>query len=327
MRQYRRLVAGPGADLQHLVALFELELLGHESHHIRLRDGLAAVDGERDVLISVVDEGRVDKQLARHKLDGAQYPRIADAAAPELHDQADLVRLTRHGERSLSKRYIRVSGDTVLLWQAKDLFAERRGERLKRALVGKIELQRRHRDAPRLHRPEIGASRLLGFAALDADPVIRLAARIEPVVDAQEIRRALALSGHRHTFDRARLAVRKIDVEHDAFGPSRLQQLAQQLAAVAHRRLPDWFAGLVVADGEAQRDRRHAEQGALDGAGNCPRIVDVVGEVLPTIDAGKDEVWRLVLEQEAHAHDDAVGRRPLHRVVLLAEVAHAQGLG
>jgi hypothetical protein len=39
----------------------------------------------------MVGEGRVDEQLARHPLDGAQHPRIVDATPPELHDQADLV--------------------------------------------------------------------------------------------------------------------------------------------------------------------------------------------------------------------------------------------
>src|SRR4026209_2842450 len=82
------------------MAVVEIELLGHEGDDVRLRDGLAAVDGERDVLIGVVGKGGVDEHLARHALDGAQHPRIADAAAPAPHDPADSGRLTRHGERS-----------------------------------------------------------------------------------------------------------------------------------------------------------------------------------------------------------------------------------
>src|SRR5262249_61819074 len=61
MRQHCSLVARPGADLEHLVALVELEMLGHESNHEGLRDGLPAIDGQRDVLVGVVGEGLVDE--------------------------------------------------------------------------------------------------------------------------------------------------------------------------------------------------------------------------------------------------------------------------
>src|SRR4029077_3582375 len=120
----------------------------------------------------------------------------------------------------------------------------------------------------RLHRPEVGAFRRLGFAALDAYPVIGLAAGIEAVLDAEQVRIALALRGHRHALDGIGRAIRKIDVEHHALGPSCLEQLAEQVPAMTHWRVPDWSAGLVVADGEAKRDRPHAEQHAFDGAGN-----------------------------------------------------------
>ena len=95
--QHRGLVARTGADLQHLVALVELELLGHEGDDVRLGDGLAAIDRQRDVLIGVVGEGLVDEQLARHPLDGAQHLGVANAATPELHDQPDLVLRGCHG--------------------------------------------------------------------------------------------------------------------------------------------------------------------------------------------------------------------------------------
>jgi hypothetical protein len=92
----RRLVAGAGADLQHLGVFLHLQLLRHEGDDIRLGDRLAAIDRQRDVLISVLGEGRIDEHLARHAFDGAQDPGIADAATPELHDQADLVLRARH---------------------------------------------------------------------------------------------------------------------------------------------------------------------------------------------------------------------------------------
>src|SRR6516165_6007779 len=98
--------------------------------------------------------------------------------------------------------------DSVLLcWQAKDLFANRGGKRLAGAFVGEVELQRRHRNAPRVYRPEVRAPWRLAFASLDAHPVIGFAAGIEAVVDAQEIRRTLALGGHRYALHCLRLTV------------------------------------------------------------------------------------------------------------------------
>ena len=35
-RQHRRLITGPGSDLQHFVAWLQIELLGHESDYVRL---------------------------------------------------------------------------------------------------------------------------------------------------------------------------------------------------------------------------------------------------------------------------------------------------
>ena len=78
------------------MAIVQRQLLGHVGHHERLRDGLPAFDGQRDVLIGVVGEGGVDEQFPRHPLDGAQHVGVADAATPELHDQADLVLRARH---------------------------------------------------------------------------------------------------------------------------------------------------------------------------------------------------------------------------------------
>src|ERR1039457_4205559 len=135
------------------------------------------------------------------------------------------------------------------------LFAERKAKLLARFVVGEVKLQRRDRDAPRLHGPEVGAFRRPAFAALDADPVIRLAASIEPVLDAEIVGIALTLAGYHHALDRAWAAVGKIDVEHHALAPAGLEQLPQERRTMAHRRFPFRRAGLVLADGEAERDR------------------------------------------------------------------------
>src|SRR6185312_6084019 len=113
-------------------------------------------------------------------------------------------------------------------------------------------MERRHRDAARMHRPQIRSLRWPGFASLDADPVIRLAARIEPVLDAQKVWIALALTGDRHALHLAGFAIREIDVQHHALRPAGFEQLLHQPGAMAHRRVPNRLTGLVLADGEAE---------------------------------------------------------------------------
>ena len=200
-----------------------------------------------------------------------------------------------------------------------------------RGIVGEVEAERRHRNEIGAHGPEVGPLRRLRLAALNADPVIGLAACIETILDVELLRIALALRRGHHALHGIGLAVGIVDVQHHALRPSRLQELAHEFGAVLHRRLPSRLAALgarlgVIGD-EAHGDRGNAEQHALDGAGHRAGIVDVVGKILAAIDAGQDQVRRLVLEQEADAHDDAVGGRSLHRVAALIELAHAQGLG
>ena len=114
MRQHRRLIAGAGADLEHLVARVELELLGHVGHDVRLRDGLAAFDRQRDVLIGVIAENFIDELLPRHALDRTQDRGVANAATPKLHDQTDLVLRARHIRATPASR-ARVSSDSRFL--------------------------------------------------------------------------------------------------------------------------------------------------------------------------------------------------------------------
>ena len=66
------------------------------------------------------------------------------------------------------------------------------------------------------------------------------------------------------------------------------------------------------AVGLAKRDRRNAEQRALHGAGDGAGIGHVLGDVLAAVDAGQDEVRPRSVQDVAHAHDDAVGRRAAH---------------
>src|SRR5262245_3838515 len=97
MREHGGLITRARADLQHLVALVELESFRHESDDKGLRDGLTASDGKRLVAIGVIGPFGIDEEIARDPLDGAQHIIVADAATPELHDQTDLVLGGYHG--------------------------------------------------------------------------------------------------------------------------------------------------------------------------------------------------------------------------------------
>ena len=76
--------------------------------------------------------------------------------------------------------------------------------------------------------------------------------------------------------------------------------------------------------GLRQRDRRNAEDGALDRAGDGAGIDHVLAGVAAAVDAGEDEIGPALLEQVHRAHDHAVGRRALDRVAALADRAQPQ---
>ncbi len=89
-RQDRGLIARAGADLEHVVALADFELFGHQRHDIGLADRLPVIDRQGHVLVGLVGKGRRHEALARRLLDRAQYPRVADPGAAQLHQQPQL---------------------------------------------------------------------------------------------------------------------------------------------------------------------------------------------------------------------------------------------
>ncbi len=82
-RQHRGLIAGAGTDLEHLVVLPQLQLLGHVGHHEGLADGLPAGDAERTVAIGVTAVASRHENLPRHLFHGAQYRLVADPPPPQ----------------------------------------------------------------------------------------------------------------------------------------------------------------------------------------------------------------------------------------------------
>ena len=80
----RRLVARPGAYLEHDAIRLEVQRLRHERHHQRLRDGLAAADRECAVLIGMAARAAHEEFLARDLRHHMQHPLIGHPMGDEL---------------------------------------------------------------------------------------------------------------------------------------------------------------------------------------------------------------------------------------------------
>ncbi len=89
--EHGRGIAGPCADLENLIAGLNFGEFEHAGDDIRLRDGLAGLDGERGVLIGELLQGLGDEGFARHLAHGGKRIGVGDAAGlkmPRHHDGA-----------------------------------------------------------------------------------------------------------------------------------------------------------------------------------------------------------------------------------------------
>ena len=103
------LVAAPGPHLEDNVARARLEHVGHHRDDIGLRDGLAAADGKRGIVVGVARVLLRHERLARHLGEGRRHPRVerllAEIVARLLHLLRDLrheafAKLVERGGRS-----------------------------------------------------------------------------------------------------------------------------------------------------------------------------------------------------------------------------------
>ena len=83
MRQDRGLKAGAGSDLQHLVALADLQRLRHLPDDRGLADGLAAGDRQGHVVIGAVLKMAGDEQVARNPLHRVQHVAVGDTGVAQ----------------------------------------------------------------------------------------------------------------------------------------------------------------------------------------------------------------------------------------------------
>ncbi len=82
--QHRRLIPAAGADLQHGILHRQAEHLRHQRHDVRLRDRLAAANGERVVIIRQHAQVVGQKAVARNRAHRVQHARIVDVARFQL---------------------------------------------------------------------------------------------------------------------------------------------------------------------------------------------------------------------------------------------------
>ena len=90
LRQDRRLIARPGADLQHGIAGLGGQSLGHQPDNRGLRDGLAAGDGQRHVLIGALGEQALHEGAPVDLLHRLQDARIGHAMTAQREQEAHL---------------------------------------------------------------------------------------------------------------------------------------------------------------------------------------------------------------------------------------------
>ena len=87
--QHGGLIAGPGADFEHLIARGHLQGLTHQPHHRRLADRLAALDGQRVILIGLLAECPGHEGFARNALNRRKDALVANTLPPKRHDEFD----------------------------------------------------------------------------------------------------------------------------------------------------------------------------------------------------------------------------------------------
>ena len=192
--------------------------------------------------------------------------------------------------------------------------------------MGKVEEQRRHRDVAGIDGGEVGALRGAGAAPLERQPVVGIAPGVAALLDLQEAGVPPALHRDQGSCNRIGLPVGEIDVHDAGRHPLDRQQLADEARRVCQCRLPAHRLATLEAERLRQSDGADAEDGALEGTGDGAGVGDILGHVGAAVDAGEHELRRLLLQDVAHAHDDAVGGRAAHSEGALVDLAHAQGL-
>src|SRR5665213_1723768 len=96
---------------------------------------------------------------------------------------------------------------TSWIWRGSFLISHRREraelllQRLQHLELGEVQMQRRYRDALVVDRVQVGAGGRIGAHALETDPEIGIAARVDAALEIGGLQIALALAGKVDAFD------------------------------------------------------------------------------------------------------------------------------
>ena len=83
-REDGRLVARPGAHLEHAIAGLRVERRGHQGDHVGLGDRLAAADGQGAIVVRGVPVDVRHEEMPRHEAHRLDDPRVPHAAPDDL---------------------------------------------------------------------------------------------------------------------------------------------------------------------------------------------------------------------------------------------------
>ena len=130
------------------------------------------------------------------------------------------------------------------------------------------------------------------------DPVIRIAAAVLTLVDMQPLLPAPPLRSDRDALDLLRRQSGKLMLISTSRGMPSASTRRMMSGPIAQAGFPVRRMAAAPAIGLRQRERRNAEHGALDRAGNGAGIDHVLAGVAAAIDAGQDEIGPLAVEHD-----------------------------
>ena len=83
-RQYGSLIARSCSDFENLVLPRQFHGFRHQSHDIRLRNSLPPVYGKWIVIVRLVPQGLIDKEMPGNRFHCRKYARVPDPPCPYL---------------------------------------------------------------------------------------------------------------------------------------------------------------------------------------------------------------------------------------------------
>ena len=193
--------------------------------------------------------------------------------------------------------------------------------------MGQVDVQRRDRDLPLVHGPQVGPRRMVVLGPAKAHPVVVAAAQVGAFDRMHLADVAEALAGHLDFLDQGRRQGREVEVHHHPVLPALGQQARDDRRGEGLGRLPVRPHLVVEAlQRLAQGDRADAEGHALQRPRHRARIGAVLADIVPAIDPRQHQIGPFGHQVVDRQHD-AVGRRPGHGEAPVRYAVDPQRLG